>query len=264
MKYVGEPLGPNLADLSGPSSVRIAKAVYEILNIRRDRRTTFDIGSLERKEASPFDDRRRPRAHALAAGIALEVGLEQDIYTSLKELAPGRAWKVTRRGSANQFAQYRHLAHLQELLKSDPTLKTTVGRDYTVSSDVMVGLPNPRSANLTHVLHAAVSCKLTIRSDRVQNVRVEFGTLVRNRRGRLPHLVVVTAEPLPSRLVSIGRGTGEIDTIYHLLFEQIDEALESLRNHDRFMNTQWQGWRELVEMERIRPYSELSSALANG
>lgn len=53
-----------------------------------------------------------------------------------------------------------------------------------------------------------------IHPDRVQNVREEFHTLVRSRKGRLPQLVLVTTEPLPSRIVSYRRsGTGEIDAI---------------------------------------------------
>lgn len=101
------------------------------------------------------------------------------------------------------------------------------------------------------------------RSDRAQNIRVEFGTLVRNRRGRLPHLVVVTAEPLPSRIISIARGTGEIDAVYHLLYHEIDVALDELRHSDRTLAKQWGDWREMVETWRIRPYSELAEVLAS-
>ncbi len=37
-------------------------------------------------------------------------------------------------------------------------------------------------------------------SDRAQNTRSEALNLIRNRKGRLPHIVVVTEEPSPSRL----------------------------------------------------------------
>src|ERR1035438_2137764 len=65
------------------------------------------------------------------------------------------------------------------------------------------------------ILHASISCKWTIRSDRVQNARSEALNLIRNRKGRLPHVVVVTGEPLPSRLSAIALGTGDIDCVYH-------------------------------------------------
>ena len=44
---------------------------------------------------------------------------------------------------------------------------------------------------------------------------------VRHRRGRQPHLVTVTAEPLPTRLASIARGTGEVDAVYHIAFDAL-------------------------------------------
>ena|SRR5688572_118977 len=96
-----------------------------------------------------------------------------------------------------------------------------------------------------------------MRSDRVQNVRHEFATLVRNRRGRTPHLVLVTAEPLPSRLVSIARGTGEIDAVYHLLFDELQQVLPECGAG----SDQLEAWHELVEQQRVKPYRELASDL---
>ena len=42
------------------------------------------------------------------------------------------------------------------------------------------------------ILHASVSAKYTMRSDRAQNSRTEALNLIRNRKGHLPHIVVVT------------------------------------------------------------------------
>ena len=53
------------------------------------------------------------------------------------------------------------------------------------------------------LLHASVSAKYTMRSDRAQNSRTEALNLIRNRKGHLPHIVVVTAEPMPNRLASL-------------------------------------------------------------
>ena len=53
------------------------------------------------------------------------------------------------------------------------------------------------------ILHASVSCKWTIRSDRAQNTRTEALNLIRNRKGNTPHIVVVTGEPMPTRLASL-------------------------------------------------------------
>ena len=72
-------------------------------------------------------------------------------------------------------------------------------------------------------MHASISAKWTMRSDRAQNSRTEALNLIRNRKGHLPHIVVVTGEPLPSRLASLALGTGDIDCVYHFaLYELLD------------------------------------------
>jgi hypothetical protein len=121
---------------------------------------------------------------------------------------------------------------------------------------VHVGVLHPDDPFASPFLHAAISCKWTIRSDRVQNVRHEFATLVRNRRGRLPHLVLVTAEPLPSRLISIARGTGEVDTVYHLLHDELDAAVRKVATL-----AQQEHWAELLEQRRVKPYAALARDL---
>lgn len=45
----------------------------------------------------------------------------------------------------------------------------------------------------------ATSAKWTMRSDRAQNSRTEALGLIRNRKENLPHIAVVTGEPLPGR-----------------------------------------------------------------
>ena len=74
-----------------------------------------------------------------------------------------------------------------------------------------------------------MSCKWTIRSDRVQNIRHECLQMIRHRRGRQPHLVTVTAEPLPTRLASIARGTGEVDAVYHIAYDAMAASVAGLR-----------------------------------
>ena len=78
------------------------------------------------------------------------------------------------------------------------------------------------------LLHTSISCKWTIRSDRSQNARSEAYNLVRNRKGHLPHVVVVTGEPLPSRLASIALGTGDIDYGYHFALPELTKTVKAL------------------------------------
>src|SRR2546427_704904 len=68
--------------------------------------------------------------------------------------------------------------------------------------------------------------------DRSQNSRSEALNLIRNRRGKLPHVVVVTGEPLPSRLSSIALGGGDIDCVYHFALPELRETVEELRLSD--------------------------------
>lgn len=240
-KLFGDAVAPNIADVGGVESLRIAGAIYDSLRVPRSEQR----GVLQDEQES-----------AKSSGAALERGVEEDLRTSLLAIDDTRDWTVTRRGDASAFRQFRHLEALQRLFEQEDTLRTTLGRDYYVETDVYVGVRPPDGG--IPFLHAAVSCKWTIRSDRVQNIRHEFATLVRNRRGRLPHMVVITAEPLPSRLVSIGRGTGEVDAVYHLLFDELDHVLPDCGT----TQGQQEQWNELVEQQRIKPYGELVTDLS--
>jgi hypothetical protein len=233
-KLFGDPVAPNLADVGGLESLRLAGAVYRALGVTRETTSSLDDGDS-------------------SSGAALERGIESDIAETLAARDPGRAWVVRRSGEASDYSQFRHLKDLQRLFEQQPTLRATLGHDYQVRTDVYVGVEHPEGAGVPPFLHAAISSKWTIRSDRVQNVRHEFATLVRNRRGRLPHLVLVTAEPLPSRLISIARGTGEVDAVYHLLFDELAYAVAEVGTDE-----QRSRWTEMVEQERLRPYSSLS------
>lgn len=138
----------------------------------------------------------------------------------------GRDWVVDRDRRVTEFSQYSHLARVQAIIDQDltRTLAAELGRDYVIKPDVTVGI----QARGSLMLHASVSCKWTIRSDRVQNIRHEAVILTRHRRGRQPHIMAVTAEPLPTRIASIARGTGEIDAVYHVAFEELTEAVETV------------------------------------
>lgn len=192
-----------------------------------------------------------------ATGTALERAIGQNLAKELPAKDSDRTWLVYRGGLVSQFSQFTHLKDLQAILQHNPTLRATFAGDYQVQTDVYVGVANSAKNEEPPFLHAAISSKWTIRSDRVQNVRHEFATLVRNRRGRCPHLVLVTAEPLPSRLLSIARGTGEVDAVYHLLYDELDTAVSTLCGDRGLYPDQEAAWIEMVEQKRLRPYSSL-------
>ena len=202
-EFIREILGlrngvPNNADIDSETSKAIAAEMLTILGVMR--------------VAMPKE----------AAGTALEVGVAGFLEEALPARDPARSWEVERRKLITDFDQYQHLARLDALVRENPTLRTEIGRDYLIKPDVTVGVLFAEGQQ--PALHAAISCKWTIRSDRVQNIRHEGVILTRSRRGRQPHVVTVTAEPLPTRLASIARGTGEVDTVYHVALDELVAA----------------------------------------
>lgn len=178
-----------------------------------------------------------------------------DTFPKLQHLRPG-SWTVMNLENqsaikTSDFAQYEHLAYLSELVARNKQLSTVIGTDYMVAPDVIVyrnlcedleinngetyvddsvaTMSDLRKSNGGKpILHASVSAKWTMRSDRAQNSRTEALNLIRNRKGHLPHIVVVTGEPLPSRLASLALGTGDLDCVYHFA---LYELLESVREY---------------------------------
>ena len=104
-------------------------------------------------------------------------------------------------------------------------------------------------------MHASISAKWTMRSDRAQNSRTEALNLIRNRKGHLPHIIVVTGEPLPSRLASLALGTGDIDCVYHFALYELLEAVKEYGKNGRedIIDT----LNMLVEGKRIKDISDL-------
>lgn len=174
-------------------------------------------------------------------------------FPKLQHVRPGE-WEIMQLGNrsalkTSSFAQYEHLEYLQELTNENARLKTIIGNDYMVAPDVVVyrrpitdeALNAPyivvddSTARLTEIrranndkplLLASVSAKWTMRSDRAQNSRTEALNLIRNRKGQAPHIVVVTGEPLPSRIASLALGTGDIDCMYHFALYELIKAVD--------------------------------------
>lgn len=224
---------PNNADRDNTTSVRIARALMDRV-----------LAGVEPRVALKED----------AAGTELEKAVEADMATALPALDPDRPWDITRRRLIIGFVQYRHLARINELVAQDETLRVELGGDYVIKPDVTVGVVTDDEAP---TLHAAISCKWTIRSDRVQNIRHEAVILMRNRRGRQPHIVSVTAEPLPSRLASIAMGTGEVDAVYHVALDELVAATAEAGNPKQLaiLTT-------LIAQRRLLDYSTLAATLA--
>ncbi|HLB72853.1 MAG TPA: NgoMIV family type II restriction endonuclease [Sedimentisphaerales bacterium] len=182
------------------------------------------------------------------------------------------------------FEQYAHLSDVQRILNDNPELKTALGGDYLITPDVIVAReaePDERinenqklvdveedvvcysplrRVNVPQsplILHASISCKWTIRSDRAQNTRTEALNLIRNRKGNTPHIVAVTFEPLPGRLSSLALGTGDLDCMYHVALPELQEAIRETRSEDHIEQIE-----TLVNGRRLRDMSDLPVDLA--
>ncbi len=180
-------------------------------------------------------------------------------FPYLQNLRPGK-WHIAKLGNRNSmktssFAQYEHLDYLSKLTKGDARLAASMGNDYMVAPDVVVyretesdEVINERllivddtvcelsdirkSCNSLPILHASISAKWTMRSDRAQNSRTEALGLIRNRKGHLPHIVVVTGEPMPARIASLALGTGDIDCVYHFALNELVESVNEVGAED--------------------------------
>ena len=246
---------PNNADRDSPLSVAIAKDILERLGgATQVRIPGQSLGSRFEQVCSAFLNKAFP---------------------ALEHLRPG-PWIIDRTGPTSpnkavgiaKFDQYEHLVALSTAASQDSELAAALGTDHIIKPDVMVyrepfpdeiinkeqgivddnvaRLTSMRSANQsTPILHASISCKWTIRSDRSQNSRAEGLNLIRNRKGRVPHAVVVTAESLPSRIVSIALGTGDLDCVYHFALPELELAVGRLGNEDsrNIVRTMTQGKR---------------------
>ena len=249
-------------------------------NSDKDSRASVSIGNALAEAVGVLPG--RPRLRGSAAGSEFErqtIGFLRATFPALGHLRPG-CWAIASGSAIAKFEQYSHLDALKEAAADNVALAAVLGSDYTIKPDIIITrspedddrinqeapfvgddtagfTPLRRRNNSQHLLHASVSCKWTIRSDRTQNSRAEALNLIRNRKGRAPHIAVVTAEPLPSRLVSIAVGTGDIDCTYHVALHELREVVEA---------SEWDDARDtldlMVEGKRLRDVSDLPLDLA--
>jgi len=229
---------------------------------------------------------------AIAKGILTRLGAEATGARLAGQMSGNQFEAITCRFISQTFPRLMHLRPglwtIQQvtgrdrtaLARKDPELAAALGNDYTITPDVVVSrsletderinapeyivdeqvsrLASLRAINGgLPILHASISCKWTIRSDRVQNARSEALNLIRNRKGRLPHVVVVTGEPLPSRLSSIALGTGDIDCVYHFALPELRAAVQDLGHGDSV-----EALNIMINGKRLKDISDLPLDLA--
>lgn len=206
-------------------------------------------------------------------------------FNAAKNLVAKRGGKIT------NFDQFFHLADINDKLDENPDLEAIFGRDYNINPDITIyrkredptnfgnrsGLRvaahtpffndafRARNQEITKrgkiatpeasILEAIVSCKFTIRSDRVQNIRTEAGSAVRTRKGKMPRIIAVTAEPLcgGGRLESIALGGAEVDCLYHCALYELEQAMaKSPKAEAELLRLT-----SIINLRRIRDISDL-------
>jgi len=205
-------------------------------------------------------------------------------FSKLQHIRPG-AWEHSCLGTAiSNFVQYEHLSEIEAMLADNRALKAAFGGNYIVSPDIVIGRAPIEDAELNqdgildksgdtyarhtpvrasnqtnrrHLLHGVISCKWTLRNDRAQNTKTEVLNLIRNRKGHLPHIVAVTAEPLPSRLAALALGTGDLDCVYHFALNELLDAVGDANHLDAIDLLEM-----MVEGKRLRDISDLPFDLA--
>lgn len=204
-------------------------------------------------------------------------------FSELRHIRPGR-WEYFVNIEISEFAQYEHLDHIAQVLQNDHALSVAFGGDYIVRPDIVIGkwpatdeeinqtgiLTDLAEGHADHtilrrknfgkprqMLHAVISCKWTIRTDRAQNTRTEVLNLIRNRKGHLPHIVAVTAEPWPARIAALALGTGDLDCVYHFALPELVAAAAETGKEDSIEMLQI-----MIEGKRLRDISDLPFDLA--
>ena len=255
---------PNFADVGSRSSVAIANSICNNLNY------TANYEGIPGQTAGKHFEELTKR-------------FLQQSFDLLTHLRPGK-WLYATDLSISKFAQYHHLAILEKIIFENGNLATALGTDYIIKPDIVIGrypisdkeinqdskislvdmqfpiaqhTPLRTINSKTLLLHASISCKWTIRSDRTQDTRTEALNLIRNRKGNLPHIVAVTAEPLPTRIASLALGTGDLDCVYHFALPELEKAIIETNNAD-----QMDLFKILVDGQRLRDISDLPFDLA--
>ncbi len=249
---------PNNADKDSPASVRLGKGIVDNIGIQ------IRVGTLAGQTAG--------RRFEEATKVFL-----RDAFGLLPHLRPGE-WEFSLGGNIRDYEQYLHLSDLRQLVDENEKLRIIFG-DYIVKPDIVVRrkpiadskinereilvtddgtaghTPLRRENSEVDIMHASISCKWTIRSDRSQNARTEGLNLVRNRKGKTPHIVVVVGEPLPGRIASLAYGTGDIDCIYHFALRELIDAASGSDSDAELLET-------MVNGRRLRDISDLPFDLA--
>ncbi len=162
------------------------------------------------------------------------------LRASIESIIPSQIeqWKFWVDEEVEEINEFKKLVDLKGVLQNDSNLTSI--KDFILVPDIVIGKMNSliqcekssesKRKSSKFNIHGVISCKWTIRSDRSQNARTEGLNLLRNRKGKIPHICIITAEPYPNRIASVALGTGDIDCVYHIALPELQAAVQNLNN----------------------------------
>ncbi|MFG2997057.1 NgoMIV family type II restriction endonuclease [Streptomyces sp. NPDC048340] len=278
---------PNTSDKGDQGSVALGKLFFEAIGIKSDAPApTEAVGNLMTQMMSTdlaqyFDSNashlrvepERPftsfeQFSHLKAAAELRRDLTIDVARAVDDLRAFSS-RSTIEDHLRQELQ-EHLDQIESEVQSAEAkrrdLLDLLGEESLLKLDITVSRATlgPSVAPDSRHLVAGFSLKWTLRTDRAQDCRSQGAKMASLRRGRMPHFATVTIEPRPAMLALLGRGSGDLDCVYHLHLPALQLALDEycsgsastprLKMRDTF--------RRLCDQRRLRDYDELRNYTA--
>ncbi|MDX3383595.1 NgoMIV family type II restriction endonuclease [Streptomyces niveiscabiei] len=284
---------PNTSDKNDPGSIALGKIFFEVMGIspdaippdQRDQKTA--VGTLMNsllsadleeslKADSPHLTVEPEKSFSefeqfthLTAARDLRSDMTKEVTKAVKEL---EAYSAS--AGLDEAVLTKLMGHLesirQQVAASEERrieLLNLQGEESLLKLDVTIArkLTNglDEATPMRHLV-AGLSLKWTLRTDRAQDCRSQGVKMAALRRGRMPHFAAVTMEPRPAMLALLGRGSGDIDCVYHLhlpaLSDAIDEYCSGSTHKSRLAIRD--NFRRLRDQRRIRDYDELRRYIA--
>lgn len=279
---------PNTSDANDTQSIELGKIFFDVMGIPSDSTPPPKVGNLmgqlmtadlevffqvEAPELRVQPEKPFPRfeqfshlnaTKELGGNMAREVILaitelrkfstQHDLDENIRE---GLETHLKNISNEVQMAEERRRG-LLDILGEESLLKLDITVSKEIANTVRPEIP------LQHLV-AGFSLKWTLRTDRAQDCRSQGAKMAALRRGRMPHFATVTMEPRPSMLALLGRGSGDVDCVYHLhlpaLYEAIDDYCSGTQRKSRMGIRD--NFRRLYDQRRIRDYDELRSYVAS-
>ncbi|MET9260101.1 NgoMIV family type II restriction endonuclease [Amycolatopsis sp. NPDC004079] len=259
---------PNMSDASDNLSVRLGTRFLEVAGAWHER-PDQDGSDLERHVITTLQ------------AVRPDLEIKQSCSASdFSQYAHLNVFPAFRSGYSNSAKEVKALVSAVEALPDGPdrrrliTIAQHIGQSIDANAelvtklvglmpeesllklDVVVG--RPHDGELPE-LALALSAKWSLRTDRAQDCVSQGNKLVTQRRGRMPHFGVITAETRPSMLKILADGSGSVDWVYHLDLDSLAKAID-VEAKTRREPASWspkKTFDRLMNQNRLRDFDDL-------